>query len=112
MASQRTPTTFSESGSIRASVTPRTISRTFGKAASVLAFEVGIARAFAPDSDAADTFKQNNPWKRADFDQKAPGLDWNAYFQAAGLSAQQNFIVWKPSDVIGVSALVRAEGLD
>jgi putative endopeptidase len=82
------------------------------KAAAVLAFEVGIARAFAPDSDAADTFKQNNPWKRADFDQKAPGLDWNAYFQAAGLSAQQNFIVWQPSDVIGVSALVRAEGLD
>jgi putative endopeptidase len=82
------------------------------EAPAVLSLEIGIARAFAPDSDAADTFKQNNPWKRADFAQKAPALDWNAYFQAAGLSAQQNFIVWQPSDVVGVSALVRSEDID
>ena len=81
-------------------------------AAAVLSLEIGIARAFAPDSDAADTFKQNNPWKRADFDSKAPGLDWNAYFRSAGLSAQENFIVWQPSDVIGVSALVRSESIE
>jgi putative endopeptidase len=81
-------------------------------AAAVLSLEIGIARAFAPDSDAADTFKQNNPWKRADFDLKAPGMDWNAYFHSAGLSAQENFIVWQPSDVIGVSALVRSENVD
>ena len=81
-------------------------------AAAVLSLEIGIARAFAPDSDAADTFKQDNPWKRADFDSKAPGLDWNAYFRFAGLSAQENFIVWQPSDVIGVSALVRSESIE
>jgi putative endopeptidase len=81
-------------------------------AAAVLSLEVGIARAFAPDSDAADTFKQNNPWKRADFDSKAPGLDWKAYFHSAGLSARENFIVWQPSDVIGVSALVQSENID
>jgi putative endopeptidase len=83
-----------------------------GGAAAVLSLEIGIARAFAPDSDAADTFKQNNPWKRADFDSKAPGLDWSAYFHSAGLSAQENFIVWQPSDVVGVSALVRGESID
>jgi putative endopeptidase len=81
-------------------------------AAAVLSLEIGIARAFAPDSDAANTFKQNNPWRRADFDSKAPGLDWNAYLHSAGLSAQENFIVWQPSDVIGVSALVRSESID
>lgn len=82
------------------------------KAAQVLSLETRIARAFAPDSEAADVFKQNNPWKRADFDTKAPGLDWTAYFQSAGLAEQQSFIVWQPSAVTGVSALVREENID
>jgi putative endopeptidase len=82
------------------------------RAARVLSFETRIAQAFAPDSDATDVFKQNNPWKRADFDAKAPGLDWKAYFQSAGLSEQPGFIVWQPSAVIGVSALVREDNID
>jgi predicted metalloendopeptidase len=82
------------------------------KAARVLALEVRIAQAFAPDSDAADVFKQNNPWKRADFGGKAPGLDWGAYFQSAGLAEQRDFIVWQPSAVIGVSALVQSESIE
>jgi predicted metalloendopeptidase len=80
---------------------------TDNKAAQILSLETKIAQSFAPDSAAADVFKQNNPWKRADFDGKAPGLDWNAYFRAAGLADQQDFIVWQPSAVTGVSALVR-----
>jgi predicted metalloendopeptidase len=82
------------------------------RAAAVLSLEMHIAQAFAPDSDAADIFKQNNPWKRADFDLKAPGLDWNAYFQSAGLSGQDNFIVWQPSAVAGISALIGNEATD
>lgn len=82
------------------------------EAAAVLSLEVGIAHAFAPDADAADTFKQNNPWKRSDFSVKAPGMDWSSYFQTAGLSAQENFIVWQPSAVIGVSVLVQSEGIE
>ena len=82
------------------------------KAARILSLEIRIAQAFAPDSDAADVFKQNNPWKRADFGTKAPGLDWEAYFQSAGLTDQREFIVWQPSAVIGVSALVRGESID
>ena len=57
------------------------------KAARILSLEIRIAQAHAPDSDAADVFKQNNPWKRADFDVKAPGMDWNAYFSAAGVAS-------------------------
>ncbi len=82
------------------------------KAARILALEVRIAQAHAPDSDAADVFKQNNPWKRADFDAKAPGMDWNAYFKSAGIAEQPEFIVWQPSAVIGTSALVGSEALD
>jgi putative endopeptidase len=72
------------------------------KAARILSLEVRIAKAFAPDSDAADTFKQNNTWQRADFPVKAPGMDWSAYFQSAGLSEQSAFTVWQPTAVTGV----------
>jgi predicted metalloendopeptidase len=82
------------------------------KAAHVVSLEIRIAQVFAPDSDASDVTKQNNPWKRADFGSKAPGLDWNAYFQSAGLAQQRDFIIWQPSAVIGVSALVRDESID
>ena len=82
------------------------------KAARILSLEIRIAQAFAPDADAADAFKQNNPWKRADFAAKAPGIDWGAYFQSAGLSGQSDFIVWQPSAVTGVSALVESERRD
>ena len=56
------------------------------KAARVLSLEIRIAQAFAPDSDGADVFKQNNRWKHADFHAKAPRLDWGTYFQSAGLA--------------------------
>lgn len=82
------------------------------RASRVLALESAIARSHAPDADAADVFKQNNPWKRADFPSKAPGMDWDAYFQAAGLARQSDFIVWQPSAVIGTSALVDQEAID
>ncbi len=82
------------------------------KAAPVLSLEVRIAQAFAPDADATDVFKQNNPWKRADFTIKAPGMDWAAYFESAGLAQQSDFIVWQPSAVTGVSALVASESVE
>lgn len=82
------------------------------RAPRVLTLETGIARSHAPDADAADVFKQNNPWKRADFGSKAPGMDWDAYFRAAGLALQSDFIVWQPTAVIGTSALVDREGID
>jgi putative endopeptidase len=82
------------------------------KAAQVLALEIRIAQSHAPDSDAADVFKQNNLWRRADFAVKAPGMDWDAYFQSAGLAGQTDFEVWQPSAVIGTSALVESEGIE
>jgi putative endopeptidase len=82
------------------------------RASRVLTLETGIARSHAPDSDAADVFKQNNSWKRADFAGKAPGMNWDAYFRAAGLAAQSDFIVWQPTAVIGASALVDQEAIE
>lgn len=81
-------------------------------AARVLSLEVQIAQSHAPDSDAADVFKQNNPWKRADVSVKAPGMDWNSYFHSAGLAGQSDFIIWQPSAVTGAAALVQSESID
>jgi predicted metalloendopeptidase len=88
------------------------VSASESKAARILALESRIAQAHAPDADAADVFKQNNPWKRADFDGKAPGMEWRAYFEAAGIAGQPEFVVWQPSAVTGVSALVSGEPVD
>jgi putative endopeptidase len=82
------------------------------KAARILTFEIRMARGHAPDADASDVFKQNNPWKRADFSAKAPGMDWDAYFKSAGVAGQSEFIVWQPSAVTGTSALVGSEDID
>jgi len=82
------------------------------RAARILAFEIRIAQSHAPDADSADVFKQNNPWKRADFGVKAPGMNWDAYFKAAGVAEQPELIVWQPSAVIGASALVGSESVD
>lgn len=82
------------------------------RAEHVLAHETEIARAFALDEDAADVFKQNNPWKRADFRAKAPGMEWDAYFKSAGLAGQADFLVWQPSAVTGVAALVAHTSID
>jgi putative endopeptidase len=81
------------------------------KAARILSLETRMAQNHAPDADAADVFKQNNPWKRADFSIKAPGIDWDAYFTAAEVAGQSEFIVWQPSAVIGASALVGSEDI-
>ncbi|MBA3916208.1 MAG: hypothetical protein H0X25_20665 [Acidobacteriales bacterium] len=83
-----------------------------GRAARVMSLEVRIAESHAPESDAADVFKQNNQWKRADFSVKAPGMDWEAYFRSAGLIGQSDFVVWQPSAVTGTAALVGSESID
>ncbi len=76
------------------------------RAARVLALEIEIARVHATVADTEDPAKENNLWLRADFDAKAPGMDWAAYFGAAGLDHSDKFIVWQPAAMTGVSALV------
>jgi len=82
------------------------------KAVRIMALETKIARAHASREDSDDVQKGNNPWTRADFAAKAPGMDWNAYFAAAGLGAPKRFVVWQPSAAIGISKLVASEPID
>jgi predicted metalloendopeptidase len=71
-------------------------------AARVFMLEQRIAKAHAPRLDTDDIVKSNNPWARKDFDRRAPGLDWQAFFSAAGLSEQPRFIVWHPGAITGI----------
>jgi putative endopeptidase len=82
------------------------------RAERVLALEVAIAGTHLSPDDIADVFKTDNPWRRSDFETKAPGIDWSAYFKAAGLERQPDFIVWQPRAVVGTSALVAAQPLE
>jgi predicted metalloendopeptidase len=54
----------------------------------------------------------DNEWSRADFAREAPGLDWGAFFEAAGLGQQQTVIAWQPSAVKGFAALVAFRPLE
>jgi putative endopeptidase len=79
------------------------------RAARAFALERRLAEAHGSRADSEDVGKANNPWQRVDFDAKAPGMRWDAFFAAAGLDAQPSFIVWHPSAVRGLAALVKSE---
>ena len=81
------------------------------RAERVFAFELKLAQAHSPREDSEDVLKANNPWRREDFAAKAPGLDWAAFFQGAGLDQQPRFIVWHPGAITGAAALVGSEPL-
>ncbi|WP_448100273.1 M13 family metallopeptidase [Luteibacter jiangsuensis] len=82
------------------------------KAKAIVALETKLAQAQQSIVESEDIHKANNPWPRASFATKAPGIDWNAYFRAAGLDDQPTFIVWQPSTVTKFAALVASEPLD
>ena len=82
------------------------------KAARIFELEKKIAQAHASREDSGDVKKSNNVWARAEFDTKAPGLDWNEFFSSAGLAAARDFGVWQPSAVTGLAALAAKESLD
>jgi len=82
------------------------------KAAAVVRLETRIAEAHWSRQATRDVIKGNNHWTRADFDGKAPGLDWAGYLDAAGLGRAERFVVWQPSAVSGISALAASEPLD
>ena len=82
------------------------------KARAVLSVEKQIAAVHWATEDMSDPEKGNVRWARADFDKKAPGLDWTTYFKAAGLEGQKELIAWGDSAIAGEAALVSALPLE
>jgi endothelin-converting enzyme/putative endopeptidase len=82
------------------------------RAAHIVDLEHAIAEKHWSLEDDQDISKVNNPWKRSEFAAKAPGLNWDEFFEGAGLTAQSSFIVWQPSAFTGEAALVESTPLD
>jgi predicted metalloendopeptidase len=82
------------------------------KAAGIVRLETKISDAHWSREKSGNVRNGNNPWARTEFGTKAPGLDWERYFDAAGLAKPTRFVVWQPGAITGISALVASEPLD
>ncbi|MEO8754136.1 MAG: M13 family metallopeptidase [Casimicrobiaceae bacterium] len=81
------------------------------RAAAVMALETAIAQSHATREKSANDANADNLWTRADFSRQAPGMDWAAFFAAAGLARQDAFVVWQSGAVTGAAALVASQPL-
>jgi endothelin-converting enzyme/putative endopeptidase len=82
------------------------------RAKRIFDLEHAIAEKHTTLAENDDIHKANNTWKPADFDAKAPGLEWAEYFRGAGLSQQKEFTVWQPTAFTAEAALVASEPLE
>ncbi len=81
------------------------------RAQAVMALETAIAHSHATREASADDRNADNVWTRTELVRQAPGIDWQAFFAAAGLARQPEFVAWQPGAVKGVAALVAAQPL-
>jgi putative endopeptidase len=82
------------------------------RAARIFDLERHMAEVHSSRAQSEDVLKGDNHWRREDFARRAPGLDWPAFFGAAALAAQKEFVVWQPSAVRGLSALTASVPLE
>jgi len=87
-------------------------SDTDARATRIIKLEHAIAEKHESLAEDEDIHKADNTWKMADFGEKAPGLDWKEFFEAAGLQKEASFDVWQPGAFTGESALVASTPLD
>jgi predicted metalloendopeptidase len=77
----------------------------------VLALETAIAHGHATPETSADERNVDNVWPRGDFVRRAPGMHWDAFFEAGGLSQQDELVVWQPDALKSSAALVGSQPL-
>ncbi|MHC1480400.1 M13 family metallopeptidase [Frateuria aurantia] len=75
-------------------------------AREVVDLETRIAQAQVSLVQSQDVHAVSAAWPLASFAQQAPGIDWPAFFEAAGLSGQPALAAWQPQAVKQLSALV------
>lgn len=81
------------------------------RAARIVALETSIARSQSTQEQTNDVVRGANAWTQADFTRKAPGIDWKAFMQSAGLAGQGDFVVWQPRAVAGMARLAASTPL-
>ncbi|MEP6999818.1 MAG: M13 family metallopeptidase [bacterium] len=82
------------------------------RADGVIALETAIAQTQTTAEASASDHRADTLWTRADFAREAPGMDWSAFFTAAGLAKQGTFVPWQPSAVKGAAALFASQPLE
>jgi endothelin-converting enzyme/putative endopeptidase len=88
------------------------ISDAAAKAERIFALESKIAKAHVTREESEDFTRSSTVWTRDDFDNKAPGIDWQLFLDAAQLGDQRKFAAYHASAITGLSALVASEPLD
>jgi putative endopeptidase len=81
------------------------------RASRVFALETKMAGVHATRVESADVHNAVS-WRREELGVKAPGLDWAALLDAAGLKDAPAFMIWHPTAVTGLSALVAKEPVE
>ena len=85
------------------------------RADRIYALEAKIAATHATRTESMEVQRANNRWPLPEFPTRAPGLDWPAFFDAAGLGARGaklgSLMVWHPGAVTGIAALASSEPL-
>ena len=77
------------------------------RAKAVVALETLIAQSHVSRADNEDVRKAANLWHRTEFEDAAPGMDWDAFFDGAGLAHVDSLYVWQPGAVRGIAAAVK-----
>ena len=88
------------------------IDRAEERAAAVVALETALARAQATAEVSAREANADSVWTQADFARRAPGMDWPAFFAAAGLAGQDSIVAWQPGAITGLAAQVGSAPLE
>jgi putative endopeptidase len=82
------------------------------RADRILSLETKMAQAHATRLESLEVKNANNPWPRAEWGRRAPGLDWSRFFAAAGLDTQPVVFAWHPKATAGLAKLVAHEPLE
>lgn len=82
------------------------------RAAAVMGLETALARSQAPRTVSANDHNADHRWTLTAFAREAPGMDWPAFLDAAGLSYQDTIAVWQPGAMAGLAALVGSVALE
>jgi len=82
------------------------------RAKAVLELETKIALAHMTANESYEMANRTQEWALADFDAKAPGMDWPAFFAAAGLEKAPMVEAYHDRSIPKLSALVKSEPLD
>ena len=72
---------------------------------AVVAFETAIAKVSWPVADRRDIDKINNPMAIAELQTYAPGVNWDAYLTASGITSKEHVIVAEKTAIKDIAAL-------